>query len=312
MQPEIHHLVEHIGPKIAVLVAQVLALSLLEPDVSSLRLRFDEGSQQSSHWEETFYGLVRRALVRTEPVECEARKVVSHVRKILGHDDLIPDNVSWLASSCKGQALFPYLYETLEFHLAPSLQFYCVPGILSHQDESQSYKLRQIVGEDVLKGWKAWPEVRMTVPSSEIGSLSRFSGAKHEWKTHMEGERLVVHLSIQQLSGNIFKIDPFQSLVQSAQLWFAGSCPHPADSIPHEPIEDYDFIHPDHFLCHSTVPHGRIAVYAVRGSSSLRFTILGALKGTRGGSRPAVIGGKACLSCSLALCRRKGIEHLVC
>ena len=310
---ENHHLAKHVSPKIAILVAQVLAVSLLEPDMKSSRLYFDHGSHDSSRWlGSSLFGRVEFALRSNEPSDCDARDVVAHVKTLLGHGMFNRANETWMASSSKGQVLFPCVYETMELLLAPSLAFYCAPGILSHQDGTYGFKLREVESEDTLKDHYTWPQQRMTIPSSEIDSLSRFSSIQHEWKTRIEGDRMFVQLTTKHFAWNSPKVDPFESLIQAAELWFAASCSHPADKLPNDSIEDYEFIHSDHLLRTVQGDPKKIQVYAVRGNDPLRFAILGTLKGTFGATLPAVIGGNACLSCSLALCRRVERKYLVC
>ena len=151
----------------------------------------------------------------------------------------------------------------------------------------------------------------VTVPTSQIGSLARFGHMQHEWRNRIEGECMVVHLAPKASPGFHARVNPHFVLAQCVQALFAPSCSHPPDQLPDHVIEDHMFVHPDHFFSEEESQRKTIAVYAVRGNDPLRMMVLGALYGLAAEGR-VVVGGDACLACSLKLCRRANVRHLVC
>ena len=202
-------------------MADILALSLLDSELGSIRALFDgsiqsrevEVDQLSTSPEGDFISVVDKALRNRETDECEARLIVSNVRKLLGHNYL-QAKASWIASSFKGQVLLPSLYGSLHLRHSPSLQFYCMPGILSYQDGPKGLNLRRVECERAFIHRNAGhrQEALMTVPTSNVDALSRFSSTELVWKTRMDGERLLVHLSPGEDAAKLCRVDPAESL----------------------------------------------------------------------------------------------------
>lgn len=310
-----HHL-DECGDKIAIMVTNILALSLLGPDLHTLLIRLPRPHEYG----EVFKFEVKRALVRGSRVQVAARTIIDGIRGMLGTD--FPSNYTWpsdgwIASSVKGQVAFPRLLATMVVGYEPCLQIVCVPGILSFLEKPPSPALQSVVGEGQYRPMIKQVTKATTVPSSQVGNLSRFTSVKHEWKCRSDGYRMVVHLTPKDTTGNCIMINPNDVLEQSFRVLFAPDCSHPRDQQPNHVIEDYYFVHPDLLFSHRlTEKDEQIAIYAVRDNDPLRLMILGSLPrftfGSHDNSVSAVVGGNSCLSCSLNVCRQCDAKRLIC
>lgn len=318
------HLKDHCGAKIGLMVTNILALSLLGPDFHTLLIHLppahyiDKRLLTLNPLKGDFRSVVEKALDHGNRVYVTANMIISWIQGILGIESPFTsssDRRNWIASSVKGQVVFPHLLETMVFGYEPCLQIVCIPGVLSHLDKSQSLPLRSIVGDS---GICARTDQAISIPSLQVGNLSRFGSTRHEWKCRRsEAETMLVHLAPNILTGSQIKINPKKVLEGSFQALFAPECSHARDEQLSCVIEDYYFVHPDCFFSSVEGPEKdeRIAIYAVRGNDPLRMMILGQLRGDEWGNdafKYAVIGGHSCLSCSLNLCRRADVKFLIC
>ena len=325
------HIRDHIGGEIATLTANILVLSLLETDFETLRLQFDKkyDAMQARTYQDDMYTPVYEALVNNSPAVCGPATILSYLRRLLGHPEPPSSEGSWIASSYRGQVLFPRLFETMKLESEPSMRFLSVPGIMMRQGPANSPRLRYITSS--VKGYgDDTPSMLEAIPSSEIHSLSRFNAIKSEWRSRLDKENLQAHVSVEVSTGDYVRVNPYYFLLQPVPLFFPRPCSHSIDQLGKEAIEDYEFVHPRWFLKRSSKPRqqDKIRVYAVRGNDPLRVMILGHLNACLDnwiniGSTIAVhwntclddlivIGSNACLSCSLDLCRRVGSRQLIC
>lgn len=258
------------------------------------------------------YGLVREALQQDEKPRSPLRTcdvLVSLLLKLSGHKVPIVTQQKCIAWSYKGQVLCSSLIESMKLGKDPCLQFVCVPGVLCRQDKATGLALLTVKGEINPKFSSHGDTV--TVPSSQVKDLSAFNAIDHTWKYHVEGDCMLIHLAAKVAVDTYTRVNPFAIIEQCARTLITPACSHPFDQLDGGVTQDYVFVHPKCFLLNDTSGGGEvIMVYAVRGNDPLRMMILGTLREMENASL-VVVGGDACLSCSLDLCRRAGACYLV-
>lgn len=304
--------------KICAIATHVLALSLLEPPLDTVRLRLDSGDHvlrgtESERHADSLYELVHTALYQrcnSRPFEVTPYLLISHLLRILGHEGGNTAEERCIAWSFEGQVIFSSLIERMELGKGPCMQFVCVPGVLVRQDKESGLALQTIKGEQ-----------RSEVPvedfdttylsTSQVSSLSAFNSMDPTWKYHVEGDCMLIHLAKKFAVDAYTRVSPVAILEQCARTLITPACSHPLDQLDGDVTEDYAFVHPNSFLL-ERFSMGRevIKVYAVRGNDPLRMMILGTLF-ERLCDSLVVVGGDACLSCSLNLCRRANVQYLV-
>ena len=302
------------GELIATIVTHVLTLSLLVTDLSSCRLHFDEiESDQFARNPATF--VIYSVLTTNLPFSLGPLEVMENLKMLLGHDHEHLPHGRWIASSDKGQIILPSLFESMRLRREPYLQIYCYPGILLSQDKPFGPPLKVMVSDQRDQLMTAGNELDMvTVPTAQIGSLSRFSSLQYEWRTRRvsgrSSEIMTVHLCLKASTGYYAKICPFQMLTESMEVLFAPKCTHPLEDTPNDAVKDYCFVHPESFFRSCKREDNGIAVYAVRGNDALRLMLLG----FRGSYDPSekVVSANACLSCGLIFCKKACAKLLIC
>ena len=299
-----------IGHAIAVMTANILSLSLLEPDLDTIRLFISTYRVFVNYAGTT--GLADKvywSLTTPMSSKCIITDVIDYLKVLLGHE--IHHREEWVASSFKGQVLVPILFEEMELRKEPCIQFQCLPGILVSQENPQSPPLRYILSD--VHPICSTTDSLLTVDSSQILSLSRFKSMESEWRNRVSKDRMYVHLALRASTDPQVRVNPSSILKRFTQLIFAPPCPHSPETLPSEALEGFEFIHPKEFLRESriTSSHRNIAVYAVQGNDALRLMNLGALFGYEVDGL-AVIGGDSCLACALELCRQIHAKHLIC
>jgi hypothetical protein len=308
------HFTNHIVDRLALAAAHILALSLVNTDLDDIRLHFDKNFK----WESLtisdpseLLSATRAILLDGLSTSISTEDITSHLRRLLGHEDLaVWQNEYWVASSSRGQVLFPQLFETMRLERQPCLAFIVIPGILTRADQSPGPLYRAIISKERPPGEYG---LSITVPSEQILGPSQFNSLAYEWRTRTENDFIIATLSTKEASGGLIMINVHRILMGIPQLVFANSCQHNPDERLNDNIEDYKFIHPNDFFSVSptVASEETIIIFATRGNDPLRMMILGVL-GETGPGWSAVIGQMACLTCSLNLCRRLNCRILIC
>ena len=295
------------------MTANILSLSLLEPELDTIRLFVSAYRDSVNH-----AGLadkVHQSLTTRVSFEYAIAEVIGYLGVLLGHEKVYPRQIShreeWVASSFKGQVLVPTLFEKMELRKEPCIQFQCFPGVLVPQEKPQSSPLRYIVSN--VYPLCSTRDSLLTIDSSQVLSLSRFMPIENEWKNYVSKDRMYVHLALKACTDSQVRVNPSLVLKRLTQAIFAPPCPHSPKTLQNEELEGFEFIHPVDFLHESriTSSHQKIAVYAVQGNDALRLMILGALFRYEVDG-VAVVGGDSCLACALELCRQVHAKHLIC
>ena len=200
------HIRQHVSSAIATLTAYVLALSLLEPDLDAIRLLFDKSFHLNKGWGNRLYRIIISALVADRRFQCQAFDVISHLQKLLGHKDVPSQQGRWIASSSRGQVVSPSLFESMELSREPCLQFLCIPAILLAQDKVLGPPLRFVISNT--GPLSSTVDHVVIVPTSQIGSLSRFGYMQHEWRSRVDGDCMVVYLAPTVSTGLHARVNP--------------------------------------------------------------------------------------------------------
>ncbi|KAL9115400.1 MAG: hypothetical protein Q9227_000721 [Pyrenula ochraceoflavens] len=145
-----NHLEKHIIDRLALVCENVLALSLLDGDLEDVRLYFDKRIQFQSPTTSDSGELlaVMQQILKGEAIQHESISVdalINHLRKLLAHETrhLWLDGY-WVASSNRGQVLFPKSFESTRLEQSPRLTLKVVPGILNRADRPHWVRFRAI------------------------------------------------------------------------------------------------------------------------------------------------------------------------
>ena len=306
---------------LSILLAHVLVISLLDTSLDSARLYFDKDWIEKHEVESRICSQIFEALRWSACKACELSTIVQHMIELLGH--VSPPNKSlqllgqkdppneldkWLGTSRRGQVLLSKLLLDVKIQNAPCYQFICVPGVLSVYDRPKGEIFEAVTSTEApFTDYNPIP-----VPSTQIGFLTRFASLEHEWLYRILPNRLQVNLNIKNHVQAFSRSDLRSAFRACGQVIFIPPCGHDRDHVKPARLEDHVFVPPDDFL--KGVPHagfGKVLVYAVRGNDPLRLMIIGALEGSHEDTKIG-FSRYACLQCSLDVCRKQNLWHLIC
>ena len=307
------HFTNHIVHRLTLVAANILALSLVSTGLNDIRLHFDRNFKLESLTTSDPIELLsttRSILSDGLSASISTEDVISYLRRLLGHQDLaVWQSEYWVASSSRGQVLFPQLFETMRLERQPCLALMVIPGILTRADQSPGPRYRAIVSKERPPSESG---ISTTVPSSQISSPSQFNSLAYEWRARAENDFIIATLSAKEASGGLIMVNMHRILMGISRLVFANSCQHDPNKRLNDNIEDYKFIHPNDFFSIGLfdIKEGTILIFATRGNDPLRMMIIGVL--SEYSHWTAVVGQMACLACSLNLCRRLSCSVLIC
>ena len=306
--PELH-LRDHLVTQVAHVANNILLLSLVETDLEDIRLHFDG----SLNWESTrngtdFYGALCRLAFKSLPVFVGMPAVLEQMHRLLDSEAPEPSSKGGvIASAAHGQVLFPRMFQNIRLDPQKCLGLLIIPGFFNRTGRPYGPRYRAIIGRHCTPPFLA----RAIVPYSQVKTPSQFNSVEYEWRTSIDRDCLITTMSTKQTNGTLVAVDPYRILVSTSKLVFRGSCRHKTTERLCIETENYQFVHPANFSSIQAHPGPDILIFASEGNDPIQMMILGALNNFNGLNR-AVVGQKACLACSLSLCRQIGCKYLIC
>ena len=320
--------VSRVSRRISFLIAHILALSLLDTDLNTIRLHFSKDWVEKDHSNSRLWSYVYDALRLHRCGQYSLSAVVDYVLDMLGHINAsshedVPDRMSargrtraytdtsdWLGSSRRGQVVLPSLLLDMTLENEPCYRFISVPGVLSVQAR-QGETFEVVISTE--STYDVCTEDPNIVPSAQVKSLTRFASFEHEWFCRFLPGSLQVHLGLKDHAQVDTRSNLRNVLEACRHLIFIPACGHATDHVKPEQTEDYIFMHPHDFFKAFDYHETRIQVYAVRGNSALRLMIIGVIhRQLLDESYLIGFSRYACLQCSLEICRKEGARFLVC
>lgn len=282
--------------KLSWIVADVLALSLVDcPDLLQVSNNVNHG-----YWHgDSFLERVTRVLRNKSDTDIGVPDLLNRAMKVLGHDVNRIKRREWVASSSKGQAVWPTIYETHSYGMGGYLSLSWHPGLLRHKGETYNlahWSQSSILGSDRITG----------ICKDKVQSPCNLCpGMELDWMVSTGEDSLDVALSVRCGLNEYHSIglEPARVLTNLAKALLVEDCPH-------NPTSELDFS--DTRLKFSGPlypcdPSAGISVVAVDGDDGLRFIALSTLNN----EYPVVLRKRACLACCLEICQKTGSPVVV-
>ena len=280
--------------------ADILTISLFE-DPDNL-LVFHSCIQESGGLQ----SIIRNILKSGERTEGTPWEVFSYALKLVGHKELDRlegvDQLRWIISCYKGQAVYPKVFETGDICQPGYLALYWTPGLLFFDGERYDRGIdleivtNRLETESVMEDWSR----SVTKP------LNLYPDIKSEWKVASRDGYLEIHLSCERSIGHP------SSILSNLAYALVIICPHDSASPLHRPDPDSRYLN-FFFLAAEGLSNSRsgegVDVLGVDGNTDLRMFAISVLPGTQ---MPLVIRNNACLQCCLDLCRQTAFGYVMC
>lgn len=289
---------------LANLTADVLAFSLFcFPEgllVSLARFRTRESS---------FVIAIQRILRSGKSTPCAVSRLLLRALELVGHDIGEASNSSWVLSSFKGQAVYPAIFEGYNIQRNQYLALTWFPGRLMYQGDTYSLALARSDVVDIHGLDSPVDKTPVTRPCNLFPTYSVI------WNLEKFDSYLTVSLGLSSKTGQLAPLsyapsEVFESLSKSLLL---ESCPHDSNAALKAVDRFCTFIGPALSPQFETpsIPADNVEIVAVDGVDDLRFFALCRTTYEPAMTRPAVIRKRACLKCSLDLCRKAQINLLI-
>lgn len=244
---------------------------------------------------------VRRSIQSGELTECAVKEILASARRLVGHKDS-GDDLNWVVSSYKGQAVYPRVYETGNICQPGYLVLCWAPGLLFFDGEVYD---RGIEPSRLLSNRRVTDPLSMQPLPPVTEPLNLLPKMKMEWKVVRRDGYLEVYPVCGDVNGRTSRI-----LYNLERALILRRCPHDSAS----PLEKPDLF--SRYMLPTTegrlsVKRGEIGVVAVDGDAGLRMFALSDIDYIP--SKYAfVIRNNACLQCCLDLCRKARYRHVIC
>ena len=301
---------------ISLYVADILALSIYEnPETLLLVCHHPSKSKWTPPGENfrTAFRIAVHSIIKSgKPIACAVTKILAWALNLVGHKT--PDDEKWVISCCKGQAVYPRVFETGDICQPGYLMLHWAPGLLFFDGEvydkgvgpPDAFWLKNnIVPDPVSKQ----PYRPVTEPLNLLPKLTM------TWKVIRSDDHIEIYPACGDHMGQAPKI-----LLNLSRALILRECPHDRASpvgIPDRlsyyrgPFEPLDGLATDMQVGRSSKKEHLIAVIAVDGDAGLRAFAM-SVSNTPSSQCFYVIRDNACLQCCLDLCRRAGYRNVLC
>lgn len=289
--------------QISIYAACILTLSLFEyPEMLLVSL-----SPYALH--NQFLAAVHKSIQFGKPTVCKTKEILASARRLVGHKDS-GDDLDWVVSSYKGQAVYPRVYETGDICQPGYLVLCWAPGLLFFDGEVYDRGMEPspfFTNRYVTDPLSMQPLPPVTEPLNLLPKM------KMEWKVVRRDGYLEVYPVCGDVNGLASRI-----LYNLQRALILRRCPHDSAS----PLEKPDLF--SRYTLPTTegelsVKRGEIGVVAVDGDAGLRMFALSdsELSDFRHddfdtADKDFVIRNNACLQCCLDLCRKARYGHVIC
>jgi hypothetical protein len=281
---------------ISPIVADILALSLFDSCLDSMLVYYCRnrklGNRSMRVWEYT----VQRILETGAPQKCDIRTILAFTLGLVRHE-VSSNEWKWVASSFRGQVIFPRVFEDNTLQQEGYLELLCFPGILEPEGAKRPFNLVR-------------PQVQHLVICNDDFLSNRITSIVNWYQDH----QLLWHTSAREDCLQIgmgwtksqTSLDPFNILQTLAHALFA-TCSHDPDThrdnLPdchcRSPVDDQ--LHGKQYASES-----EITVFPVANDPGLSMLALSSIAwrtvAYRAGDPVVIINQGACLDCLISFC----------
>ena len=262
---------------LTVVVADILALSLFNGSLESMLVYRASGikPKQEKIYENFLVNLSLTSSALRNAQDVQAKDVVGWALMLAHHE--IPTelkNSNWVASSYKGQVVFPKVFEDLLLNKVGYLELFCLPGVLTRAGQGKrSFSNLKGHMSDTLEHHQTSTKMMQT-PITK--SLNLFPEENLVWQVLSHQDCLSVGMG---WSVNTQTLKPFRVLQSLKNALFTEACGHQLDSLLTSSVKNCIFQSPMHRNTKQTMSKNRdnIVLIPVRGHKGLQMLALGAL-----------------------------------
>ena len=279
--------------------ADILAISLFESP-ETLLVSLDPYPMPRQ-----FENAIHDIFTSGQPRFLHHREILAHALKLVGHKQF--DDVRWVISCYKGQAVYPKVFETGKISQPGYLTLHWAPGLLFFDGEIYDRGIDPVYQDlEMYNG----PETESVVKEwsrSVTEPLNLYPSIRMEWKVARRDGYLEVYPLCERIVGHAPSI--LSNLTQALLI----ICPHDKALSLDRPDPNSCYIGPfkfNLFTSSAAYAKGQIGVIAVDGNTDLRMFALSALSGIN--LELFIVRGNACLQCCLNLCREAGYRFVIC
>ncbi|KAI9678913.1 MAG: hypothetical protein M1829_001898 [Trizodia sp. TS-e1964] len=291
--------------RLATIIAGILCISLFHcPELLRVRSYYGPALKR-------FKQCIREILSTGKPVYLEPSSLLLSTLKFVGHE--LKKSVSardafasdWVASSFKGQVVYPTVFETLHIPKRGYLALTWLPGLLQYDQTIYS----RVQSTRIL----TYPSELITYPNPVIKPCNLATSWRLTWQVEAEDGYLQTNIALQDISSGA--IVPYT--VHSPNTLFLGlchslmleSCPHNPTALLNAADSSAVYISPialvDNLM--KKLKPKNLGVVAVDGADDLRMYAMCNSQGVFN----MVVRRNSCLKCCLDFCRVVGAEILV-
>lgn len=308
--------------RLSLIVANILAIALFDNSLDHLMLHFRPRISSKGPAGDDLEAYVLKVLLGDLIQPCSINKILSWAMEMVGHEviaDLDADN--WVASSFRGQVVFPEVFETQSLISGGFLRLVCIPGILtSGSGNTQRFsRVKCLPAEQY--GTK--PQGFSTDKVTSCSNL--FSSEKIQWRTSRKADCLVAGIGWTMDRNHM---SPFDLLKAFSHAKVLRSCSHkPEEEVTctKEDALDLRYLSPCESLhvllakLQKQRDRNKIGVYPVAKNDGLRLLSFASTMhlvpqmndAERVENAVAVLNENACLTCLVKAARLRNCRHIV-
>ena len=208
--------------RLSYIVADILALALFDDSLDHMMLYYPKSYDLPGNQAIEWVSHIRDVLLDGRPRLCPTIAILSWALQMINHEVLADvQSHDWVASSFRGQVVFPQIFETHSLGSEGFLKLVCIPGVLA----SGSGNTRRV------SRVKCFPARFTTSPQNfrtDVVSrcLNLFPTEKIQWRTSMEADCLSVGIG---WTNALTSLKPFDLLRAFSHACMLRSCPHRLD-----------------------------------------------------------------------------------
>ena len=208
--------------RLSFIIADILALTLFDSSLDHLMLYYPKSNTISARAQSGWPSYVRDILLDGRPRACPTVAILSWVLQMVDHQ--VQANVKeqdWVASSFRGQVVFPEIFETHSLGSEGFLKMVCIPGVLF----SGSRNIQRVSQVRCMPA-------QYTTSRNDFGSdvvtrcVNLFPTEKIQWRTSLQADFLYAGIG---WTGVFTNTRPFDVLRAFSHACMLKSCSHRSD-----------------------------------------------------------------------------------
>ena len=301
--------------RLSYIVADIMALGLFDNSLDHIMLYYPNSyTVQSTQAIEWVYH-IRDILLDGRPRQCPTIAILSWTLQMINHEVLADlQSHDWVASSFRGQVVFPEIFETHSLGSEGFLKLVCIPGVLASGPGNTQRFSRVRCSPDRLT---SSPQNFQSDVVSRCVNL--FPTEKIQWRTSLEADCLFVGVGWTKA---LTSMKPFNLLRAFSHACMLRSCPHKLDEkICRTSPSELRFLLPGETInlvsarFEDDSKEDRIGVYPVTKDAGLRLlsfcSTIYFRKEENLRQCEAVVNENACLTCLVKVCNLKNCKQLI-